>query len=451
MSSLPNELWWNILADAVSREGDLDVVRPSSERLHPFFPGAFPGFGGTNFCSRQLALWKRSNKVALNLVRVSRLWRGLVEPLLYSALYVQHEWRLRMFINNVKTNPKLAEQLRTLVIVSTSCIRGLTEPFDSRLIVQVLNLCHGVTDIAMESYVLVSPLPLLQSLDSSRRLRLLSVVRLMNEEFPAFVGNFNNYSTLQALELSVKDIEGSTLPSLPEHIPFPSLRALILGDLDPLALSVVGKFELPSLRELTISRWKPLVSTPLIPLIRRSYERLEFLNTSIDLLHDRAFYDITRAPPPHLRNLTLDLATSDHSSPPMRFAVKSVFHHVTTLGTCGISAIRPENKVEWVRFLSDRTYMPHLRSVLTDTTIGLAEACLQRNLPLVDLLCSFEEVLEARGVPLKGLANDNLSFIPVEILQKKRLRGQHTLFNHFPYSRSHSHSPCQHQNALQGN
>ena len=408
------------------------MVRPSSERLHPFFPGGFSGFSDKRFYSTQLAIWKRSNTIALNLTRVSRVWRGLAEPFLYSALYVEHEWQVQMFINNVEKNPKLAEQLHTIVIMPRACIRGLPEPVCYGLIVQVLNLCHGVTAVVMESYVLSSPLPLLQSLDSSRHLRLLSALHLKNEEFPVFVANFNNCATLQVLELSAKGIEGSTLPSLPQHIRFPSLRTLILGHLDPLALSSVGKWELPSLKELSISRWDPLISTPLIPLLQRSYENLEFLNASMDLLHGRTFYDIARVPPSHLRNLTLSMATSAHSSPPMQSAVKLFFCHVVTLGVNTIGMIRPDNKAAWVRFLSDPTYMPHLRCVLTDATNKLLALCLKNSLPLLDVLRSFEEVLEGRGVEFKGITAENSSFFTIKLLQKNTLEVSIRTFNHFP-------------------
>ena len=36
MPSLPNELWWKILADAMSFESNLAMVKPSLERLHCF-------------------------------------------------------------------------------------------------------------------------------------------------------------------------------------------------------------------------------------------------------------------------------------------------------------------------------------------------------------------------------------------------------------------------------
>ena len=416
MPPLPNELWWDIIAYAISHRSDLAIVRPSSERLYPFFPAGFSSFSDPYFYSTQLAIWRRSNMIALNLMRVNRLWRGLAEPLLYSALYVEHEWQLQMFINNVEKNSKLAEQLSTLVIMPRSFFKGLPVPSRDRLIKQVLNLCHGVTTLAVESFV-SSTVSLFPLPDSSRHLRLLSALRLRNEEFPTFVVNFNNYATLQVLELSVRGIEGSTLPSLPEHVLFPSLRTLILGHLDPISMSGVGKWELPSLKELSISRWNPLISTALIPLLQRSYERLEFLNANMDLLHDRAFYDITRAPPPHLRNLTLSIAISGHTSPPMHPAVKLVFRHVTTLGVSRIGMIRPENKVEWVRFFSESSYMPHLRSVLTDATTNLLDLYLRSDFFLLDILRSIEEVLEDRGVAFKGMTDDYSSFFSIKLLQ----------------------------------
>jgi len=103
----------------------------------------------------------------------------------------------------------------------------------------------------------------------------------------------------------------------PKHITFLPLHTLVLGYLDPNVLNVVGKWELPYLKELSMSRWNLLISTAPLPLIQRSFERLESLDACIDLLHDRACYDIIRAPPIPLRYLTLSVATSAHSSPPM--------------------------------------------------------------------------------------------------------------------------------------
>jgi len=408
------------------------MVKSSSEQLYPFFQGNFSGFSDTHFVSTQSVLWKRRNITVLNLMRVSRLWRGLAEPLLYSAFYVEQEWRLQRFIDSIKENPILAEQLRTLVIMPSSSMKGLREPLSDVLVLQVLGLCHGVTAVVVDPDVLSSPMSLFQSLDSSRRLRLLSAHRLRNGGFPTLMINFSDYATLQVLELSVKDIKGHTLP-FPKHITFPSLHTLVLGYLDPHALLVVGKWELPSLKKLSINRWNPTISTALIPLIQRSYDRLEFLNACMDLLHDRALYRILQAPPIHLRKLTLGIDTSGHSSPPMQLAVKPVLCHIITFGISKVGMIRPENKPAWVRFFSDPTYMPHLCSVLTDATTSLLELCLRDNLPLLDVLRSFEEVLEARGVEFKGVTNDNSSFVPIKLLQEDSFEVSISLFSPSPW------------------
>jgi len=428
MPSLPNELWWKILAHAISLESNLAMVRPSSERLYPFFPGGFSGFSDKHFYSSQLAIWKHSNRVALNFVQVNRLWRGIAERFLYSALYVEEEWRVQRFIDTVKQNPNLAEQLRTLVIMPPTCIRGVREACFGSLVIQVLSLCPGVVATVMGSYILSSPLPLFQSIDSSRRLLLLSVLRLQNEEFPAFMINFNNYASLQVLELSVTSINSNTLPPFPQHITFPSLRALVLGYLffDPLVLNVIGKWELPSLKELSIFQWSPLESTPLLPLIRRSYERLEFFSACIDLLQDRAFHGIARTSPIHLKNVTLNVV---YSSPPTHPATKPFFGHVVTLGISNFRMIRPEDKPSWVRFLSDPTYMPHLRSVLTDASKRFLALCLNSGLPLLDVLRSFEKVLGDRGVAFKGVMDDHSSFIPIKLLQRDTLEVSMSLYS----------------------
>ena len=443
MSSLPNELWSDILVHAISFEDSLAMVKPTSERLHPFFPGIFSGFSDTHFYSTQLTTWKQNNTTVLKLMRVNRLWRSLVEEFLYSALYVEEEWRVEMFIDTIKENPKLAEQLRTLVVMPRSPSWGVREPSLDRLIMQVLSLCHGVVAIVMDSYVFPSPLSLLQSFGSSRRLLLLSAKRLRNEDFPTFMMNFSNYATLQVLELSVNAIQSHTPPSFPEHITFPSLHALLLGDLDPLSLSVVGRWELPSLKELSITRRSPLISTALIRLLQGSYERLEFLNVCMDLLHDRALYSITLAPPPRLTKLTLSMDWSVHSSPPMQLAAKPIYCHVVTLGISKIGMIRLEDKAVWVRFLSDPTYMPRLRSVLTDATAKFLELCLRTGSPLFDILRSLEEVLTSRGVAFKGVTSDKSSFFPIKLRQRTSLQVSMSLS--FIARRLHVH---QHDNAL---
>ena len=426
MPSLPNELWWNIFAHAVPFGGDLAVVEPSSEQLYPFFQGSFSGFSDTHFVSTQLALWKSWDITVLNLMRVSRLWRGLAEPFLYSALYVEQEWRLRRFIDSIKEKPRQAEQLRTLVVMPRS-INGLTKPFCDGLVLQVLGLCHGVTAVVMESPMSSSPLYLFESHGSSRRLRLLSALGLLRDEFPVFMINFNNCATLQVLELSVHDVGGRTLSSFPEHITFPSLHTLVLGYLDPISLGIVGKWELPSLKELSIARWSPLQSIALIPLIQQSYERLEFLAVSTHSFYDRKLNDIIRTPLIHLKHLTLGIPTPTQPFPPTQLAAKLVLCHVVTFGVYRVGWITLGSIHAWVRFL---TYMPHLRSVLTDVTTSLLEECLKNSLPLLDFLRSFEEVLEARGVAFKGVTNDRSSFVPIKLLQRDSLEVSTSLFSH---------------------
>jgi len=78
---------------------------------------------------------------------------------MYSAFYVQEEWRVQRFIDTIKLYPTLAEQLRTLVIIPRYT-RGAKDACFDPLIVQVLSLCHGVVAMVMGSHVLSSPLPL---------------------------------------------------------------------------------------------------------------------------------------------------------------------------------------------------------------------------------------------------------------------------------------------------
>ena len=336
MPSLPNELWWEILPHAISHESTLAMVKPSSEHLHPFFPGKHFGFLDPQFYGSQFALWKLDSMVAHNFVQVNRVWRAISERFLYSTFYVNDEWRVQRFIDTIKLNPNLAEKLRTLVIMRSSSARGVKAPCLNPLVVQVLRLCHGIAAIVTGRDVRTSPLPLFQSLDSSRRLLLLSAIYLQNEEFPTFMINSNHYASLQVLELAVYSLDSHALPSIPEHITFPSLRTLVLGCLGrpytSVIPNVVGKWELPSLKEFSTSHWIPLISTPLLPLIQQSYDRLEFLDAPIDLLHDHAFYDLIRAPPFHLRRLTLKLGGSTTLPPPMHPATKSLFLHVVVLG-----------------------------------------------------------------------------------------------------------------------
>ena len=280
------------------------------------------------------------------------------------------------------------------------------------LVVQVLSLCHDIVATVVRPHLVSSSLPLFQFPDSSRRLQLLST------KFPAFMINFNNHTSLQVLELSVDIIGGYASPSFPDHITFPSLHTLILGFciLDQLVINVIGKWELPSLKELSISRWSSPISILLLPLIQRSYERLEFFNTPLDFLHDRAFHNIIRAPSFHLRNMSLCLGLSTPPSPPMYPAAKPFFGHVVTLRIRCLQRIGPETEPAWVQFFSDPTYMPHLRSVLTDITKGNLLKWLYSSLPRLDVLRSFEKVLEERGVAFKGVMDDRSSFVPIKLL-----------------------------------
>ena len=410
MPSLPNELWWNIIAHAISPRSNLAMVEPSLERLHPFLPGTFSGFGHNHFYASQLGIWKHSNMVARNFVQVNRLWRGIAERFLYSAFFVREEWQVQRFIDTIKMNPNLAKQLRTLVLIPPNSFIVMKSPRFDPLIEQVLSLCHGIVAIVAESYFLSCSLPLLQSPNSSRRLLLLSALDLPSEEFRAFVVNFKNYASLQVLELSCDPTRVHTLPSFPEDITFPSLHTFILGYFDPLIINVVAKWELPSLKELTISQWDRPDSTPLLSLIQRSYERLEFFSASIDLLHDPAFYDIIQAPPSRLRNVTLDFMMSACSLPPMHPAIKLFFGHVVTLGISTHFLIWPQDEPAWVQFFSDPTYMPYLHSVLTDMT-----GC-----PL-GTLHPFENVLEDRGVAFKGVMDDDSTFVPIKLLKRDTL------------------------------
>jgi hypothetical protein len=102
-------------------------------------------------------LMEASNKTTvLKLMRVSRLWRGLMEEFLYSALYVEEEWRVEMFIDTIKENPKLAEQLRTLVIMPRSS-QGREGTLFGAARHASINLCHGVVAIVMDPYVFQVP------------------------------------------------------------------------------------------------------------------------------------------------------------------------------------------------------------------------------------------------------------------------------------------------------
>ena len=409
IASLPNELWWKIIDHAISFRSNLAMVGPSLERLHPFFPGGFSGFGDTDFYSSQGDIWKRSNMVARNFVLVNRLWRGIAERFLYSAFYVEEEWQVQRFVNTIKSNPNLAKQLHTLVIIPRLYIRdvrGVDAADFNPLILQMLSLCHRIGALVIDSGVYSRALHLFQSLDSSYCLVMLSALWLLGEEFATFMTNFNNYAKLQVLELYVYHVNIHTLPSLPEHITFPSLHTLILRRLDSHIVNVVGKWELPSLKKLSISRWKPLISTPLLSLIQRSYERLEFFGACVGLLHDPDFHDILRAPPFHLRNVTLNIPAPGYLSPPMHPAIKPLFGHVVTLGISKFDWIGSKNPVGWVQFFSDPTYMPHLRSVLTDMRSSR-----------LDTACALKKVFEDRGVAFKGVTKDGSTFVPIKLLQ----------------------------------
>ena len=269
LPTLPNELWWKILADAISLESNLAMVGPSLERLYPFFPGAFCGFDDRYF----YAVWKHSQMLAHNFVQVNRLWCSIAERFLYSAFYVEEEWRVQRFIDTIKLNPNLAKQLRTLVVTSyrgtrDGTVREVANFNVNPLILQILSLCHRIDAIVVDPTIASRRLHIFQSPNSSRCLVLLSALLLPVEEFATFMTNFNNYARLQILELSVghisiHELPSHMLPSLPEHITFPSLHTLILRRLDPLIVNVVVNWELPSLKELSCTH----ASTALLPLI----------------------------------------------------------------------------------------------------------------------------------------------------------------------------------------
>jgi hypothetical protein len=416
MPSLPNELWLEILAHAIPLDDNLAMVKPSLERLSPFYPGSFSRFSDKHFYSSQVAIWKRSNMVAHSIVQVNRLWRGIAERFLYSAFYVEEEWRVRRFVDTVKLNPNLADQLRTLVIMFPIPTWTAAGAYFDPLVVQVLSLCHSIVAIVMASHLMTNFLPPFQSLNSSPRLLLLSASDLPNEQFFTFMINFNNYASLQVLDIYVSSTGSRTLPLLPDYITFPSLHTLVLNAPGiPPVIDVVGKWELPSLKKLDICLWSPFFCTPLFPLIQRSYDRLESFSTSLEFLHAHGFHEITRAPPLHLRHVTLDI---EYSSPPMDPATKPLFGHVVTLGIRNFATIRPEDVPEWIRFFSDPTYMPHLRSVLTDATKCLLVQRVLGERPLFDVVRSFEKVLEDRGVAFKGVMGDLSIFVPIKPLQR---------------------------------
>ena len=344
--------------------------------------------------------------LAHNLVQVNRLWRGIAERFLYSAFYVEEEWRVQRFIDTIKSNSTLAKQLRTLVIIPCFYTRDARDVKAVDLILQTLSLCHRIDAIVIGSEIDSRPLHLFQSLDSSHCLVLLSALWLKAKEFATFMTNLNNYARLQVLELSVDHFNLHPLPSLPEHLTFPSLHTLILRRLDPLSSNVVGKWELPSLKELVMLQWEPLFSTPLLSLIQRSYERLEFFSACLGLLHEPAFHDIIRAPSFHLRNLTLNIPLYGHSLPPMHPAIKPVFGHVVTLGISNFGYIGSKDLAIWVQFFSDPMYIPHLHSVLTDVQGSW-----------LDTACALKKVLEDRGVALKGVKGGGLTFAPFKLLR----------------------------------
>ena len=392
------------------------MVKPSVEHLHPFFPGGFSGFNDNHFYPSQLAKWKCSRTLARNFVQVNRLWWGIAERFLYSAFYLEEEWRAQKFIDTIKLNPNLAKQLRTLIIIPSLLSRAIKGAYFDPLLAQMLSLCHNIDAIVLDSDLPSSPLPLFHSIDSSRRLLFFSAFYLQGEEFATFMINFNNYANLQVLELSVYSVNARTLRTLPEHITFPSLHTLILGYLYPFVTNTVGAWELPSLKELSISRWDPPSSTALLPLIQRSYDRLEIFDACVDMLHDCDFHNIIRTPPLHLKNLTLNFAKSESSWPPTYPAIKTLLHHVVTLGMSRFDMVMIGLEPHWFNFFSYPTYTPHLRSLLTDLAPnGLVLSSKVRNDFLEDF-CVFQMELERRGVAVKGVTNDELSFIPLNLL-----------------------------------
>ena len=315
---------------------------------------------------------------------------------------------MQRFIDTIKSKPNLAGQLRTLGIMPNIHDHVVDEGHFRGLFKQVLSLCRGIDAIMLHSHLWECSNPLLQSPESERHLLQLSLLNITGEEFRTFVRNFDHYANLQVLELSMRmglAFEAEAERSFPGSITFPSLHTLVLGELSWYASGVVLEWELPSLRELGLYGG---LQEDLYPLILQSYQRLQFLDVAAEaLLHD-FLHDVAQAPP-HLKNVTLRM-TAVCSRPPTNSAMKLFFQNIVTLGICQLTEIRNIG-YEWAEFVSDPTYMPHLRSVLTDMTFdSYCEYREDPSSPVIEFLRWLEEVLSSRGVAIKGAMGDYSSF-----------------------------------------
>ena len=90
----------------------------------------------------------------------------------------------------------------------------------------------------------------------------------------------------------------------------------------------------------------------------------------------------------------------------MHSAIKLLFAHVVTFGISEFDWIGSRNQAGWVQFFSDPTYMPHLRSVLTDVQASSLSTAY-----------AFEKVLEDRGVAFKGVTDNGSTFVPIKLLR----------------------------------
>ena len=124
-------------------------------------------------------------------------------------------------------------------------------------------------------------------------------------------------------------------------------------------------------------------------------------------------------------------------------SIRPFLYHVDTLGMSQFYMMRPGVEPAWVQFFSDPTYMPHLRSVLTDMATHLLDLSVQFRRPFLEDLRSFEEELEDRGVAFKGLADDHTLFIPIKLLQRdtREVSISCSVIDRCSF-------PCQHQSAL---
>jgi hypothetical protein len=126
LPSLPNELWRELLYHTTFVPYEIDIWAKAHVRLHfrkmplHLTTGAIP------------RVYKDKYSLCLSLMRVSKTWKALITPLLYSFAVIYGDDMLEKFMNSVERRPFLLKYVRGLILLATNwmwrCPRYLAAP-----------------------------------------------------------------------------------------------------------------------------------------------------------------------------------------------------------------------------------------------------------------------------------------------------------------------------------